>query len=252
MTRVNMDFTHDVCYRGLFELEDSLRQGRPAGLSHFGDWPTIYEGLSRLPARAQASWFRFDHYYSDGAMGAAREAVWTRRPRRLLDVGGNTGKWARRCLAADPDVRVTIADLPGQLALARAETGDEPRLAYHPIDLLDPDQELPAGHDAIWMSQFLCCFSKVEVRSILERAARALADDGCVWILDMFWDHTHNEIAAYCLHATSLYFTALANGNSRMYSLADTDRALEALGLRRVETFDGLGLAHTLLRCERV
>ena len=37
MTRVNMDFTHDVCYRGAFFLEQSIAEGRPVGLGVFGD-----------------------------------------------------------------------------------------------------------------------------------------------------------------------------------------------------------------------
>lgn len=38
MTRVNMDFTQDVCYQGLFFLADSLNEGKPSGLKVFGDW----------------------------------------------------------------------------------------------------------------------------------------------------------------------------------------------------------------------
>lgn len=52
------------------------------------------------------------------------------------------------------------------------------------------------------------------------------------------------------MQATSLYFTAMGNGNSRMYSLADTRKLIERAGLRIVQTHDGLGTAHTLLRCE--
>lgn len=50
-TRVNMDFNHDVNYEGLFRLEESLREGRPAGLEHFGPWPTVYEGCRSSPNR---------------------------------------------------------------------------------------------------------------------------------------------------------------------------------------------------------
>src|SRR5688500_4609041 len=32
LTQVNMDFIHDVCYNGLFYLEESVRNGRPEGL----------------------------------------------------------------------------------------------------------------------------------------------------------------------------------------------------------------------------
>ena len=48
-TRVNIDFNHDVNYLGWFRLEESLLNGKPEGLKHFGSWPTIYEGLSSLP-----------------------------------------------------------------------------------------------------------------------------------------------------------------------------------------------------------
>ena len=65
MARVNMDFIHDVCYQGLFELEKTLQTGKPEGLKTFGTWPTLYEGLSSLPQQVQKSWFGFDHYYSD-------------------------------------------------------------------------------------------------------------------------------------------------------------------------------------------
>ena len=39
--QVNIDFNHDVNYQGWFRLEDSLKEGRPAGLEHFGSWPTV-------------------------------------------------------------------------------------------------------------------------------------------------------------------------------------------------------------------
>ena len=47
-TRVNMDFNHDVNYEGLFHLEEALRESRPAGLKHFGDWKTARTGAEEL------------------------------------------------------------------------------------------------------------------------------------------------------------------------------------------------------------
>ncbi len=85
----------------------------------FGDWNTIYEGLSQLPEPVQTSWFAFDHYYSDRAFPSALRAVFNRPIARLLDVGGNTGKWALQCVTHDPQVHVTILDLPGQLQKAK-------------------------------------------------------------------------------------------------------------------------------------
>ncbi len=53
LTRVNMDFTQDVNYEGVFTLEDSIKEGKPTGLKVFGDWPTVYEGLAHLPEKAK-------------------------------------------------------------------------------------------------------------------------------------------------------------------------------------------------------
>ena len=34
-----------------------------------------------------------------------------------MDVGGNTGRFALRCVAYDSEVKVTIVDLPGQIGM---------------------------------------------------------------------------------------------------------------------------------------
>src|SRR5574344_2888415 len=82
-TRVNIDFNQDVNYEGWFHLEEALVEGRPAGLKHFGDWKTIYEGLSSLPSDVQKSWLSFDHFYSDEAFNAALPVVFNRHTKSL-------------------------------------------------------------------------------------------------------------------------------------------------------------------------
>ena len=69
-------------------MEETLREGRPAGLEVFGQWPTIYEGLSQLPREAQKKWFAFDHHYSDNSFQEALEIVFSFPVKKLLDVGG--------------------------------------------------------------------------------------------------------------------------------------------------------------------
>ena len=41
MTKVNLDFTQDVCYQALFHLTESIQTNSPAGLKELGDWSTI-------------------------------------------------------------------------------------------------------------------------------------------------------------------------------------------------------------------
>jgi hypothetical protein len=254
MTRINMDVVHDICYRGLFDLDQAIAEGRPAGLKSLGDWKTLYEGLAALPQAARESWLAFDHYYSDVAFPAALPIVFANPPRRLLDVGGNTGKWAVQCAKFNPDVKTTIADLEKQLTLARETIRQhnlESRVEFFATDLLDESKPLPAGHDAIWMSQFLDCFSEKEIVSILRRAAQAMSAESTLYILELFWDRQPNETAAFCLQQTSLYFTCIANGNSQMYHSSDLLHCVAESGLKVVEDRDQVGLYHTLLKCRR-
>ncbi len=252
MTRVNMDFVHDVCYKGMFSLDESVRTGTPTGLKELGSWSTVYEGLSSLPKQVQNSWFAFDHFYSDVTFRDVLPLVFEKPHLKLLDIGGNTGKWALQCLRNYPACRIGLADLPGQLEMAQKNihaSGFSDRVSYHEIDLLDENKALPEGYDAIWMSQFLDCFSEEQIVSILERCRSILPADGVVFILEPFWDRQKFSVSAFCLQMTSLYFTNIANGNSQMYSAADFYKLVERAGFRISGEVDDLGISHTLLKC---
>ena len=254
MTNVNMDFTHDVCYEGLFRLDESIRNGKPEGLKVFGNWKTVYEGLSKLPVHVQRSWFGFDHYYSDQAFPYALKAVFKDKPKTLLDIGGNTGKWAIQCVKHDPDVHVTIMDLPGQLDMARKNVeslGLSNRISFFENNILAGQKAFPQGFDAVWMSQFLDCFSDDEIVSILTRCRDAVSENGYVYILETLWDKQKFETSSFCLQMTSLYFTAIANGNSQMYYSKVFQQCVERAGFEIVEQTDDIGVYHSLLKCKK-
>jgi len=254
ITRVNFDFIHDVCYQGLFELARSLDAGRPLGLAHLGDWDSIYPVLSALPEPARSSWFAFDHHYSDTSFPSILPDVFATAPRRLMDIGANTGKFSLAALAHDERVELHLVDLPQQLAVAEAQlagAGLRARAELHPRNLLEPSSPLPGGMDLVWMSQFLSCFGEAEIASIFERVAASLAEQGQVLVLDTFWDRQRYDIAAYCLINTSPYFTAMASGNSKIYESADYIRLAESAGLRLLTVRDGIGYCHSLLRFAR-
>ncbi|HEY4965460.1 MAG TPA: class I SAM-dependent methyltransferase [Puia sp.] len=254
LTQVNMNFIQDVCYKGLFFLDKSIKTGKPEGLKTFGEWDTIYDGLSSLPADIQKSWFAFDHYFSDLAFPPALSKVYTGNIKKILDIGGNTGKWAIASARFDPDIEITIMDLPGQLQVARKnveEAGLSERIHFYPANLLDEQIPFPKGFDAIWMSQFLDCFSEDEIVSILKRCFASVTDDQYVLILEAFWDNQRFETAAFCLQQTSIYFTALANGNSQMYHSAVFIRCIELAGFFVEERIDDIGLSHSLLKCKK-
>ena len=254
MTNVNMDFTNDVCYEGMFSLTESIKQGKPTGLKVLGDWPTVYEGLAHLPKPVQDSWFAFDHYYSDGSFDQALTNLFKRAPKHIIDSGGNTGKFTLKCMNYHPDVKVTILDLPGQLAMAKDNVAKTPfaeRVNYFPINILDDAQRFPKGADAIWMSQFLDCFSEEEIVSILKRCHEAISDDGNIYIMETFWDRQKFRPGAFSLQMTSLYFTNIANGNSQMYDSVVFNRLIDKAGFKVVEQIDNVGISHTIQVCKK-
>lgn len=254
-TRVNMDFNQDVNYEGFFHLEEALKEGRPAGLDHFGPWPTIYEGLSSLPQQVQKSWFGFDHFYSDHSFLQALQIIFSFKPLRIMDVGGNTGRFAQRAVAYNEDVKVTIVDLPQQIGLMRKAVAGMPgeeRIDARPMNVLERENDFPTdvNPDIIWMSQFLDCFSEEEILSILSRVKKVMHPGARLLIMETFWDRQKFEPASFCLTMTSLYFTAMANGNSKMYHSDDMIRLVREAGLEVEEIHDGLGQGHSILVCK--
>lgn len=255
--RVNIDFNHDVNYMGMFNLEEALLNGKPEGLKHFGDWPTVYEALSSLPKQVQKSWFAFDHFYSDSSFPQALEIIFKEHGvKSLYDVGGNTGKWALQCVDYNPDVEVTILDLPQQVEMMReniaGKQGAE-RISGYGVNLLDDNAQFPVregGLDAIWMSQFLDCFSIDEIVGILSRAKAVMSGNTRIYIMETLWDRQRFEPATLCLTMTSVYFTAIANGNSKMYNTADLQQCIEKAGLTIETIHDHLGQGHSIVVCK--
>ena len=256
-TRINIEFNHDVNYEGWFRLEESLLNGKPEGLKHFGDWPTIYEGLSSLPDQVKKSWFGFDHFYSDSSFPQALEIIFREHHvKSLYDVGGNTGKWALQCVGFDPDVEVTVLDLPQQIQMMQENVEGKPgaeRIKGTGINLLDEASKFPAregGLDAIWMSQFLDCFSMEQIIGILKRAKEIMTEQTRIYIMETLWDRQRFEPAAFCLTMTSLYFTAMANGNSKMYNTEDMEYCVREAGLEIEQIHDHLGQGHSIIVCK--
>lgn len=264
--QVDMDFMQDVCYRGLHELEASCETGRPEGLSTLGPWATIYEGLSSLPEPAKRSWFAFDHFYSDVTYQEVLPLLFAQPLRHILDVGGNTGLFARQCVEYDAQVEVTVFDLPPQLEMLRESSRGHPSVGrihlvggdvlagagtLRPAEVLSAAEQALPPVELVWMSQFLDCFSPADVLRILQRAQATLGPTGRVAILEPLWDRQRFETSAFSLTQISPYFAALANGCSKFFGLAELQGLVEQAGLRVRAQHDGLGMGHTLLLCER-
>lgn len=251
---INMDFIHNVNYLPLFHLEETLLTGKPEGLKVFGNWDNIYEGLLQFPKEAFDSWFRFNHFYSDQTFDDALQIVFADKPEKLLDIGGNTGRWALHCVKNDPGLLVTILDLPEQIEMMEQEIAgekDSDRISGYACNLLDPGMSIPAGFDVIWISQLLDNFSEEEIVNILTKIAESMSNNTKLYIMEMFWDRQPFETGAYILSQLSLYFTILATGHSRMYPTEEFTRFIEEAKLSIVEINDGIGKGHSIIQCRK-
>ncbi len=253
MTRINMNYNHYVNYQGLYYLEDAIKNTKASGLKVFGDWETIYPALSSLPEQAQKSWFEFDHYYSDTAFKEAIEILLSYKPKRILDIGGNTGKFSINLAKKDSTIQITIMDLPEQIVLATnniKQAGLENQLTYIPINILEHTRSIPSGYDIVWMSQFLDCFKEDDIVQVLQRVKNSLGENSYVFIMEPLWDKQQVEAGAFCIINTSPYFTAMANGYSKMFHSKDMTHYINQSGLKIVNQIHNVGICQSILICK--
>ncbi len=253
MTRINMDYNHYICYKGLYDLDKSIETEKPIGLKVFGEqWETLYQALPHLPSPIKESWYAFDHYYSDGTYPLVLPIILRDKPKTLMDMGANVGKFSILAAAYDARLQITMLDLPDQLENAIRnvqKAGFSERVKGMAVDLLNPQTKIPSGTDVFWLSQFLSCFSDKEIVRILQQITTAMEPKSTLYIMETCWDRQQHEAAAYSLINTSPYFTCIASGNSKMYSAEALLKYVDEAGLKVRKIHDSLGICHTLFEC---
>ena len=75
-------------------------------------------------------------------------------------------------------------------------------------------------------------------------------DNTELYIMETFTDRQKFDNAKFILEATSLYFTAMANGNSKMYKSGELVELVEQSGLTLKEDI-AMGEYHTIFVCKK-
>ena len=158
--------------RSHLALADSLRTGRPVNDVSAGDAAT----LERF-ARAMR------HIAAPRAAATVAAAGPPPRGRRLLDVGGAPGTYARAFAAAGWDV--TVLDLPGALGVA----GDGLRAAGARVVAGDAAAALPDGPwDAVYLGNLVHLFDPDAAGALVARAGAALRAGGLLAVQEVLGD----------------------------------------------------------------
>ena len=252
MTIANFNFVKDVCYLGASELTNSFKDKKPRGLHKFiSKEETIYPILSKLPEHIKKSWYEFDHLYSDNCFEQVLEII-LQKHNEIVDIGGNTGKFERVCLKHPSNCKITMLDLPENISVVI----NNPELSgcnFYPINVLSKNTKYPSLKNcAILMSQFLDCFSKEQILKILTDLKEQINENCSIYILEPFTDNQNFKAAKLSLTHISLYFTAMANGYSKMYTKSEMTEIIESAGLTLVNCHNNLGpFDYTLLECKK-
>lgn len=254
MTNINMNYNHYVNYLGLYDLDLALQNNKPEGLKQIGvEDDTLYPSLSSLPQKIQQSWFEFDHFYSDDAFSAALKIVLQNNPKHILDIGGNTGKFSLSVVNNSEKTNVTIVDLPEQIALAKQniqKNKKEDRVSFVEQNILDHSKDIPSGYDIIWLSQFLDCFDEDNIITLLKRIKHSMGEKSRLYIMEPLWDKQRFETSAYCIINTSPYFTAIANGYSKMFNFKDLEEYIKKAGLEIEKEIHNIGICQSIIICK--
>ena len=250
MTKANFDYVRDVCYLGASEMTASFLEQKPKGLqTFFNESSTIYPILPDLPQKIKDSWYSFDHLYSDNCFEQVYKEI-TKKYNSIYDIGGNTGKFEKLCLKHNKNFDITLLDLGVNIENNKKNKNLQ-GCKFHVINVLDENPDYPRiKNSAIFMSQFLDCFSKRDIQKILMDLVKTMDSSSTIYILEPYTDQQKFEGAEYSLTHTSLYFTCMANGVSKMYTLGEMEEIVGLSGLKINQKTDGVGaFDYTLLEC---
>ena len=156
------------------------------------------------------------------------------RARRLLDIGGGPGTYARAFLATHPQLEeVTVFDLPSALAIAAERLEGCARRAD--VQLLAGDfhsDPLGSGYDAIWISQVLHSQDEAGCIALLSRAAEALLPGGMLMVHEFLLDDSRVQPLTAALFAVHML---VMTAGGRAYSGGEIAGWMRDCGLAAVE-----------------
>ncbi len=107
-------------------------------------------------------------------------------PKSVVDLGAGSGGLADALLARSDSVAVSLVDHAFALDLVRKRLGDSPRVSLFARDF--EKDALPGMFDAVVLSRVLMGYGPARARAAVEKAARAVAPGGRLYVHDFARD----------------------------------------------------------------
>ncbi|TDC75596.1 methyltransferase [Streptomyces hainanensis] len=226
-------FEGHIVYEGQTDFTESLRTNSNAGLRRIrGSGHNLYQRLSENPSLEQV-FYTYMKSWSELANGHLVEHVTPLGSGRLLDCGGGNAVNAIALAGADPDLRVTVIEIPQSKEIAEREireAGLADRISVIGGDMYS--EEFPEGYDTILFAHQLVIWTLEENTELLRKAYRALPSGGRVVVFNsMSNDEGDGPVVAAL---DSVYFAALPEEGGMIYSWRQHEECLGAAGFTDV------------------
>jgi len=222
-----------VMYLGQVDYVESLRANTNVGVKRYeGAGNTIYEKLDSDPKLKQI-FYDYMESYSAYANPHLIKNLDLSNVKRLLDAGGGGGNNSVAIAKCNPDVNITLFDLPHTKGIvennfAKNEIND--RAKFYEGDLFE--DEFPKGQDCISFIHQLMIWSPEQNKMLLEKAYNALNENGKVILFGSIGDHKYNSLMAAL---DSVYFRSVAGGQGMLYPSTDYEKQLREVGFKKVD-----------------
>jgi len=138
---------------------------------------------------------------------------------RLLDVGCGPGTFSRAIAQANPQLQVTLFDLPPVLEVARELTADHPaadRIAFVPGSYREGD--LPGGYDAVLYCGALHQETPAGAAAVLRRIHDAIEPGGRLFVIDLMLEDDRVKPAFSALFSINM---KLFNPSASVFTVTD-------------------------------
>ncbi len=250
---------------GLLQKEDGAFRNHPIVYEHLGDLENYRGSIFRHIHHCWESWNGLPEVVRTGRPDFAAEAntlgendEWTRdfiqgmndvtrdlaplvvsqleleNVSVLLDVGGGPGTYASAFQRAWPNIsEVRIFDLPAALTIGQRqleEWGLADKVSFHPGNF--HDDRLPAGADALWLSQVLHSQDEVGCQELIAKSFAALNPGGQLMVHEFL---LNDDMASPVMASLFAVHMLVMTEGGRTYSGLEIRGWMEAVGFADIE-----------------
>jgi predicted O-methyltransferase YrrM len=203
-------------------LTDVLRTGKPASQLGAGQ---------RTDAQYH-SFIKAMHVVSSRNAELIIPRINTAGAGKMIDIGSALGTYSIAFLRKEPELRVTLFDLPDAIPLAREnieKEGLSDRVEFVSGDFYVDD--FPGGHDLAFLSAIIHQNSQEQNRDLYRKISAALIPGGRIIIRDHIVDNTRTSPPAGAIFAINMLVATEGGGT---YTFDEIKDDLETAGFKNI------------------